>query len=149
MQDLYCGGFWKRIAAFIIDFIILYTLTPLFMALICVFSKISPPTPTIRNPIYLIVLGTIFVIISWLYFAFTESSQKQSSLGKRILKLIVTDLQGNRITFLKASLRFWGKFVFFPGFSLTGLIIKNKSWHDIFAKTLVVNKYVHYTDNIS
>jgi uncharacterized RDD family membrane protein YckC len=138
MQGLYCVDFWKRIAAFLVDLMILYVTTPLFMALFFIFLKTPPPT--IANPM-IIVLGVIFIVISWLYFAFTESSKKQSSFGKRVFKLIVTDLHGNRITFQKATLRFWGKFFVFPGFSLTGLIINNKSLHDMFAKTCVVNKF--------
>jgi uncharacterized RDD family membrane protein YckC len=138
MQGLYCVDFWKRIAAFMVDLIILYVAIPLVMAILFIFLKTPPPTK--ENPM-IIVLVVIFIIISWLYFAFTESSKKQASIGKRVFQLIVTDLKGNRITFYKATLRFWGKFIVFPGFSLTGLIIKNKYLNDMFAKTCVVNKY--------
>jgi uncharacterized RDD family membrane protein YckC len=147
MQGLFCVDTWKRIAAFAVDLIILYAITPFFMALFCILLRISPPTLGLTNPMML-VLGMIFLIISWLYFAFTESSKKQSTLGKRLFRLIVTDTQGNRITFRKATIRFWSKFFVFPGFSLTGLIIKNKSWHDVFAKTCVVNRYILLTGNI-
>jgi uncharacterized RDD family membrane protein YckC len=138
MQGLSCMDFWKRIAAFMVDLIILYVTITLFMAIL--FILLKTPPPTIKNPM-IIVLVVIFITISWLYFAFTESSKKQASIGKRVFQLIVTDLQGNRITFLKATLRFWGKLFVFPGFSLTGFIIKNKYLNNMFAKTCVVNKY--------
>lgn len=138
MQGSYCMAFWKRIAAFMVDLIILYVTIPLFMAIIFIFLKTPPPTTD--NP-KTIALVAIFIIISWLYFALTESSKKQASIGKRVFQLIVTDLQGNRITFRKATLRFWGKLFVFPGFSLTGLIIKNNCLNNMFEKTCVVNKY--------
>ena len=138
MQGSYCMDSWKRIAAFIVDIIILYVTILLFMAIFFIYLKTPPPTTD--NP-KSIVLVVIFIIISWLYFALTESSKKQASIGKRVFQLIVTDLQGNRITFLKATLRFLGKLFIFPGFSLTGLIIKNKYMNNIFQKTCVVNKY--------
>lgn len=138
MQGLDGVDYWKRIAAFVVDFIILCVTTPLVMSVFFIFLNTPPPEKD--NPMA-IVLAVIFIIISWLYFAFTECSKKQASIGKRIFQLKVTDLQGNRISFYKATLRFWGKFFIFPGFSLTGLILKNKYLNDMFAKTCVVNKY--------
>jgi uncharacterized RDD family membrane protein YckC len=137
MQGSYCMDLWKRIAAFMVDLIILYVTIPLFMAIIFIFLKTPPPA---TDNTKIIVLVVIFVIISWLYFALTESSKKQASIGKRIFHLIVTDLQGNRITFLKATLRFMGKLTEFPGFSLTLLFINNKYLNNMFQKTCVVNK---------
>jgi uncharacterized RDD family membrane protein YckC len=142
MQSLSYLELWKRVGAGVIDFTILFVLTPMFMAFFCIFAKIPPPALNIINPTGAIILGTIFLVISWLYFALTESSKKQGSIGKRVLRLVVTDLQGNRIRFYKASLRFWGKFIVFPGFSLTGCIAKKRALHDIMEGTLVVNKFV-------
>lgn len=138
MQGLYYVDFWKRIAAFMVDFIILCVTVPLVMAIFFIFLKTPPPAKDNQMAIVLVV---IFIIISWLYFAITECSKKQASIGKRVFQLIVTDLRGNRITFYKATLRFWGKFIVFPDFLLTGLIIKNKYLNDMFAKTCVVYKY--------
>jgi uncharacterized RDD family membrane protein YckC len=110
------------------------------MGTFCVFFRIPPPQPSVTNYLGVILLGGIFLVSSWLYFALSESSQKRASLGKRFLGIIVTDLQGNKITFFRATIRFWGKFFVFPGFSLTGLIAKKKALHDIMAGTLVLNK---------
>ena len=48
-----------------------------------------------------------FVATSWMYFAALERSKWQATPGKRLLGLIVTDQDGARPTFWKASLRFW------------------------------------------
>lgn len=42
---------------------------------------------------------------TWLYFALSESSVRQATIGKRITSLIVTDIGGNRIGFGRAMLR--------------------------------------------
>ena len=42
---------------------------------------------------------------TWLYFAWCERSTWQATIGKRLLRLIVTDIQGNRIGFGRALLR--------------------------------------------
>jgi uncharacterized RDD family membrane protein YckC len=140
MQYLSYAGGWKRIGAFIIDFIILYTVTPVLIAVFCIIVNIPFTTFGVNSLIWNIVMGIVFLVTSWLYFALTECSEKQASVGKRILKILVADLNGNKINFYKASLRFWGKLFVLPSITLTGLIIKKRAWHDKFAKTLVINK---------
>jgi uncharacterized RDD family membrane protein YckC len=45
----------------------------------------------------------------WLYYAFMEASSRQGTLGKMAMGLAVTDLEGRRLTFARASGRFLGK----------------------------------------
>ena len=42
---------------------------------------------------------------TWLYFAWSEQSKWQATLGKRVFGLIVTDTQGERMGFGRALLR--------------------------------------------
>jgi uncharacterized RDD family membrane protein YckC len=42
---------------------------------------------------------------TWLYFALSEQSRWQATIGKRLFRLIVTDLGGDRIGFGRAMLR--------------------------------------------
>jgi uncharacterized RDD family membrane protein YckC len=58
------------------------------------------------------VLGTIMVsvvtlIAGWLYFAILESSERQGTIGKQILKIGVCDLTVNRIDFKRATRRYF------------------------------------------
>jgi len=53
----------------------------------------------------------IGIIIGWLYGALLESSNKQATWGKQIMKIKVSDLDGNRISFGKASGRHFAKFL--------------------------------------
>lgn len=82
----------------------------------------------------------IFIIV-WGYFAVQESSTRKGTVGKQAMNLIVTDLDGNKITFTQATTRFFGKFLaaapFFAGFLLIFFTEKKQALHDIIAKTLV------------
>jgi len=88
----------------------------------------------------LILLG---VITKWLYFVLMEASWLQGTLGKLILKIKVTNLEGNPITLKQANQRYWIKFIssimlyvgYLPIFSK-----KRQSLHDKVAGTLIVKK---------
>jgi len=81
-------------------------------------------------------------IVKWLYFALQESSSAQATLGKRILGLKVTSLEGQRIGFGRASGRFFGKFIsgmtLLIGYMMAGFTERKQALHDILAGTLVV-----------
>ncbi|HUN69643.1 MAG TPA: RDD family protein, partial [Burkholderiales bacterium] len=52
--------------------------------------------------------------LSWAYFAISESSSWQGTLGKRLLGLRVTDLNGARIGFGRANVRHLSKLLLYP-----------------------------------
>ncbi len=139
MKDLSCADSRKRLGAFLIDFIILYLINILLIGFFSAVANIALPKPSLSNPLAITIVWIIFVITGWIYFALTESSRRQATIGKRLLKLIVTDLEGNKITFRKATARFWGKVIVAPTFSLTILMGKKKALHDMAAGTLVIN----------
>jgi uncharacterized RDD family membrane protein YckC len=145
VQSLSFVGLWKRTGAFLIDLIILYTVIPFCQALILFFCKIPPKPPSEADPRLVIIMVTIFIMLTWLYFAISESSKMQASLGKRLFRIMVVDVQGNRITFFQASLRFFGKLFVFPILSLTRLIAHKRPFYDMMAKTSVTNKIVPAT----
>jgi uncharacterized RDD family membrane protein YckC len=51
------------------------------------------------------------IVASWLYTALLQSSSRQATVGKMALKLIVTDLAGNRISFARATGRYFAGFL--------------------------------------
>lgn len=53
----------------------------------------------------------IGIVIGWLYGALLESSPKQATWGKQMMKIKVSDLDGNRISFGKATGRHFGKII--------------------------------------
>jgi uncharacterized RDD family membrane protein YckC len=161
------AGFWLRFVAYIVDgLIIQIPLSIIFWILFLAFGGInmlhtmisttasmqSTTNPnealtsvlTILTPIISIILLLVLAQIaaSWLYFAYMESSARQATLGKGILNLKVTDMNGNRISFGRASGRFFGKIVtnlvpLFIGWILAGFTEKKQALHDFIAGTLV------------
>ncbi len=51
------------------------------------------------------------ILVTWFYFSLQETSVNQGTLGKRAFKIKVTDTFGKRISFGKASLRYFSKFI--------------------------------------
>jgi hypothetical protein len=84
------------------------------------------------------------IIAMWLYFALMESSPRMATLGKMAVGLVVTDADGQRIGFGRASARFFGKIlsglVFAIGFLMAGFTARKQGLHDMLASTLVLNK---------
>jgi uncharacterized RDD family membrane protein YckC len=86
----------------------------------------------------------VILILQWLYYALMESSNKQATLGKLALGIVVTDLSGGRISFGRATGRYFGKIIsgliLYIGFIMAGLTEKKQALHDIMASCLVVLK---------
>lgn len=138
------AGFWLRFVAIIIDVIVL--------------TIVQFPLTLIMGPatMYTYTNGSfefhttnsgaqiVSIIIGWVYFAGMESSSMQATLGKRALSLIVTDENGMRVTFAKATGRHFAKIlswlILFIGFIMAGFTEKKQGLHDILAGTLVIIK---------
>jgi uncharacterized RDD family membrane protein YckC len=73
-----------------------------------------------------------------------ESSSSQATIGKMLMGIKVTDMDGKRITFGRASGRFFGKvlskLILYIGFIMAAFTEKKQGLHDILAETLVLNK---------
>jgi uncharacterized RDD family membrane protein YckC len=87
-------------------------------------------------------LGVLFIIIPWLYFAGFECSRGLATPGKTLMHIVVTDKEGNRISFARATLRHFAKFIstliIFIGFIMIGLTKKRQGLHDRIAGCLVL-----------
>jgi len=86
----------------------------------------------------------IRTVLNWLYYALLESSAWQATLGKKALGLEVTDLEGRRISFGRATGRFFAKMIsaliLWIGFIMAGFTEKKQALHDMIAGTLVIRK---------
>ena len=137
-QEPQYAGFWLRFAAFIIDWIVLIAVNLFITAVLGGFRGQ-------RQPVVLEFLAAAAQISSqWLYYALMESSSYQVTLGKMALGLKVTDLNGQRISFGRASGRYFGKIlsglILCIGFLMIGFTQKKQGLHDMLADTLVVKK---------
>lgn len=143
------GGFWIRVLAYFVDRLILGILySPLVMVLsFRLFQQtrdIAPNNPAQLAPFlnYVLTLSLVGLAINWLYEALLTSSPWQATVGKRILNLKVTDLEGNRISFEHATGRFFAKIlsglILCIGFLMVAFTERKQGLHDIIAGTLVM-----------
>lgn len=134
------AGFWKRFAAAFIDSIILTVLGGVVGFVIG--FVYGATTGTAEGVKFLGGIGG--VIIGWLYSAALESSEKQATLGKMALGIKVTDLNGRRISFGKATGRHFGKIlsslIVGIGYLMVAFTTRKQGLHDMMAGCLVVNK---------
>ena len=78
----------------------------------------------------------------WLYFSLLESSANQATVGKIVCGLKVTDLDGRRISFGRATARYFAKIlsglILLIGFAMVGWTTQKRGLHDFIAGTLVL-----------
>ena len=138
------AGFWIRVAAYLVDTILLsLVFLPLGFVLgvvIALTSSGEENEPAVAFVSLLIRL--ISVISGWLYFAWLESSSWQATVGKKVCGLRVTDLNGHQITFGKATGRYFAKIIsaiiLFIGFIMIAFSDTKQGLHDQLAGTLVL-----------
>jgi len=86
----------------------------------------------------------VFFIIQTLYFALLESSSKQATIGKMVMGIIVTDINGNKLDFAKALVRnlcrIISSAILFIGYIMAAFTEKKQALHDMIASTLVLKK---------
>ena len=97
------AGFWRRLGASLIDYIIICVFWAVIEAFI---SGSNASWHNVDNAVMLVEL-----VVAWLYSALMESSSTQATLGKLACGLAVTDLSGQRINFGKASGRYFAHFI--------------------------------------
>ncbi len=159
------AGFWRRVAASVIDTVIVLPASALLLWLTLSIGHRTYGQPLIP-PSYFILTGAFLLA----YRTGFETSRYQGTPGKRIMDIKVTDLDGGLIGFQAAAIRSWvywggsvaalldmlfgastamGGFGFFMilvsiAITLSCVMVaftdRQQGWHDILANCLVVRK---------
>jgi len=142
------GGFWIRFVARLIDgAVVSIVLGPIFVLLMTTyfaahhsFERNQPPDAG-----FFVLIALIAMVASlsvWLYDALMTSSSKQGTLGKMVFRLKVVDLNGARISFARATGRFFAKIlsgmILNIGYVMAGFTERKQALHDIIVGTLVL-----------
>ena len=149
------AGFWRRFVAHLIDQIIVgiasFVVFIPGLALLGVgigagiMEESESAVGLIFAAIAAYLVAIMFIVIGqWLYYALMESSSRQATLGKLALGMVVTDLGGNRVSFGRATGRYFGKIlsgmIMCIGYIMAGFTERKQALHDIMASCLVVLK---------
>ena len=154
------AGFWLRVVANLLDGFILAVPVGIVIVILILSSSLGtfmrnfpnppdPPDPSEAFGVAIAIGIGVFILLAivgnWLYFACFESSTWQATPGKKVLNIAVTDMTGSRITFGRASGRFFAKFItrLIPlgiGFILAGITERKQALHDMIASTLVLRR---------
>jgi uncharacterized RDD family membrane protein YckC len=147
------AGFWRRFVAYLIDSIIISVVSCIVFIPIFAVLGIGIGLSGMENeeaagfilaPLigYILFAGLVLAAAEWLYFALMESSNRMATLGKMAIGIKVTDLSGNRISFGRATGRYFGKIlsgmIFMIGYIMAGFTEKKQALHDMIASCLVV-----------
>jgi uncharacterized RDD family membrane protein YckC len=136
------AGFWLRFAAALIDCLALFMPFCWIVLIVIIIGKLVGVTKGYEVSVEL--LPPVISVATWLYFALMESSSWQATLGKKILRLYVTDLQGRRLTLSRATGRTFAKYLSSMtagiGYILCGFTEKKQALHDIVANCLVLRR---------
>ncbi len=139
------GGFWIRFVAVIIDGILVgIVVWPVALLMTVAIGlaghSVSMPGNGI-NLVSVVVRLAFSALAKWIYEASMECSSRQATVGKMALALKVTDLEGRRISFARASGRHFAKYIsgmiLLIGYIMAGFTERKQALHDIIAGTLV------------
>ena len=130
------AGFWLRFVAAFIDGIIL--VIPMMIIIFGLGMMMGGIEKAASGG-----LGNLVgIVLPWLYYAYMESSEGQATIGKKVMSIRVTDVDGNRISFLRATARFFLKYVssaiLLIGYIMAAFTERKQALHDMIAGTLVV-----------
>jgi uncharacterized RDD family membrane protein YckC len=148
------AGFWARVGAWLLDQLVIGI--P-YNVLTAVFVSYKQPSLTSTTDAsgkvtmhwngdwgtfgLLILAG---VIVAWLYTSLLLSSPRQATVGKMALGLVVTDEAGQRISFARASGRYFAGTLNSLTLGIGYLMViwtgRKQALHDKIAGTLVVPK---------
>ena len=128
--------FGQRIIAGFFDMIVLSVFLSAFLA-VTGLDRMDPSS-FLAN-----ALSGLALLSIWPYFAWMECSAWQGTLGKRIVGIRVAGTEGHRMSFLGASVRFFGKVLFclpfFIGFFAVLFGKRNQALYDLAARSVVLD----------
>jgi len=95
------AGFWRRTVAGIIDlFVLAVSCSVIGLGLgFIIYNSMPDATDEQRGFIFSAIWMLAIVLFSWLYHAVLVSSAKQGTFGKMAMRVIVTDINGDKISF--------------------------------------------------
>lgn len=143
------AGFWLRVAASLIDGVLLavvgYMVTALFAYVALALMQRPNQQPNFPAAVTVGLISYLLkIMMYWLYGALMESSAQQGTIGKMAVGICVTDVRGTRLTFARATGRHFAKYLslmtFGVGYVMAGFTQHKQALHDMIAGCLVIRR---------
>ena len=144
--ELPYAGFWRRTLAWLIDAGLAVAAWIVGFVLIAFIGGFIGASDAAVNDAIGWPLAIALLVFVWLYSTLMEASRRQATLGKLGAGIVVAHVDGGRISWARANLRFWSKLIsalpFFIGFLIAGVTARKQALHDMIAGTLVLTHRV-------
>ena len=142
------ANFGQRLLAVILDAIVTGVIGGMIGMMLAVMIGVGGSMSGAHDSVVFGVINLLGFLVGtatgWLYEALMVSSSYQATLGKMALGIVVTDMQGRRISFLRATGRYVGKIVssmlLLIGYLIQPFTEKRQALHDMMAGCLVLRK---------
>ncbi|KRG69351.1 RDD family protein [Pseudoxanthomonas dokdonensis] len=143
------AGFWKRVAACLIDSIVITVaggvVGAIIGGLIGAGFGFNGGLGSTGIGIIQIVSNLVSISMAALYYAWFHSSANLATLGKMAIGIKVVRSNGEPISFLRGIGRYFGYLlsclVFYIGVIMAGLTERKRALHDMLCDTVVVDKW--------
>ena len=157
------AGFWVRAVAALIDFIILIFLEGLITKLFFSFPlyiKVRGDTESmffdpmtffecLKNGSYeiycygsVLTPGWVFFLLAVVYYAVQQSSKFQATLGMRAFGLKIIDEEGQRVSFVRAAVRYvaslFSAMILGIGYLMIAFTPRKQALHDLITSVYVI-----------
>jgi len=128
------AGFWLRVVAFIVDYALLLIVGGAMMT-----GAAGVGGTELVEPVY-----WLWVLITFLYWPVLESTSLRATIGKAMVGLVVADIDGGGLPFVRSLLRNLAKIIsaipLFIGFLLAAFTTRKQALHDLITKAVVLRK---------
>jgi uncharacterized RDD family membrane protein YckC len=145
-RPLEYAGFWLRVWAGAIDVVLEATVALAITGIVGWITLLIGRHYGLSSITARYITGIAFILVlaigAWLYAAFTESSNRRATVGKRIIGLQVVTSSGGKLSFGQASVRHFMKFLSLftvaVGFLMAAWTKRHQALHDMPADCVVV-----------
>jgi uncharacterized RDD family membrane protein YckC len=143
---------WRRAVALVLDNLVLQAtgaVVGLVAGFVTVMSRVEYDYDPASRPEAIIASYTTWGVVlvslcSWPYYALFESSRRRATPGKAVMGIFVTDADGRRVSFLRASLRYFARLpsaaALMAGYLMALFTAKRQALHDVLAGTVVLKR---------
>ena len=150
------AGFWKRVAAYMIDAMVVGVATQIVQLVVMgVFFGLNASSMSNPETMFASSAGILFVVGVYLvplamnaaYYAAFHASSKQATLGKMAVGIKVVRTDGTRISLARGVGRFFATILssltLGVGFLMAAFTGRKQALHDMVCDTLVVDKWAY------